>query len=216
VPLPLTFHSCPWTYASSDRRSQVLSSTSRVVPSSYVGPALGAHHEPDPADVDEENLLTPRPGSCTPHEPFISNLDWDEDDLVFSAYPCLQRPTEPSHEIQNRREHVTAISRQARVDERTALLPRLPEETSATISSRHCADSVPNKSDVIGQSTFSQTVSLVFILTMFAILTPDQLFNATGLLLGIGMLSEPLAFSYAGWICGTLLIVLYGSITCYT
>jgi|SRR6267154_1011682 len=30
------------------------------------------------------------------------------------------------------------------------------------------------------------------------------------------MLSEPLAFSYAGWICGTLLIVLYGMITCYT
>jgi len=30
------------------------------------------------------------------------------------------------------------------------------------------------------------------------------------------MLSEPLAFSYAGWICGTLLIALYGIITCYT
>ncbi len=30
------------------------------------------------------------------------------------------------------------------------------------------------------------------------------------------MLSEPLAFSYAGWICGTLFIVLYGIITCYT
>ena len=44
----------------------------------------------------------------------------------------------------------------------------------------------------------------------------DQLFNATALLLGIGMLSEPLAFSYAGWICGTLLIVFYGCITCYT
>ncbi|KAH9968916.1 transmembrane amino acid transporter protein-domain-containing protein [Russula dissimulans] len=52
---------------------------------------------------------------------------------------------------------------------------------------------------VSGQSTFSQT-----------------LFNGTALLLGIGMLSEPLAFSYAGWICGTALIVLYGFITCYT
>ncbi|KAI0304837.1 transmembrane amino acid transporter protein-domain-containing protein [Russula brevipes] len=30
------------------------------------------------------------------------------------------------------------------------------------------------------------------------------------------MLSEPLAFSYAGWICGTSLIILYGFITCYT
>jgi solute carrier family 32 (vesicular inhibitory amino acid transporter) len=30
------------------------------------------------------------------------------------------------------------------------------------------------------------------------------------------MLSEPLAFSYAGWICGTVLIIAYGFITCYT
>jgi hypothetical protein len=45
---------------------------------------------------------------------------------------------------------------------------------------------------------------------------PTQLFNATALLLGIGMLSEPLAFSYAGWICGTLLMISYGYVTCYT
>lgn len=30
------------------------------------------------------------------------------------------------------------------------------------------------------------------------------------------MLSEPLAFSYAGWVGGFILIVLYGMITCYT
>ncbi|KAI0053292.1 hypothetical protein FA95DRAFT_1552343 [Auriscalpium vulgare] len=30
------------------------------------------------------------------------------------------------------------------------------------------------------------------------------------------MLSEPLAFSYAGWIAGTALIIFYGFITCYT
>lgn len=30
------------------------------------------------------------------------------------------------------------------------------------------------------------------------------------------MLSEPLAFAYAGWIGGFLLIILYGTITCYT
>lgn len=43
-----------------------------------------------------------------------------------------------------------------------------------------------------------------------------QLFNSIAILLGIGMLSEPLAFAYAGWICGTLLIIFYGFITCYT
>jgi solute carrier family 32 (vesicular inhibitory amino acid transporter) len=30
------------------------------------------------------------------------------------------------------------------------------------------------------------------------------------------MLSEPLAFSYAGWGCGTLLLMFYGLLTCYT
>ncbi|KAH7915370.1 transmembrane amino acid transporter protein-domain-containing protein [Hygrophoropsis aurantiaca] len=50
-----------------------------------------------------------------------------------------------------------------------------------------------------GQSTYGQT-----------------LFNCIAILLGIGMLSEPLAFAYAGWICGTILIIFYGFITCYT
>jgi solute carrier family 32 (vesicular inhibitory amino acid transporter) len=43
-----------------------------------------------------------------------------------------------------------------------------------------------------------------------------QLFNSTAILLGIGMLSEPLAFAYAGWVMGTVLIIFYGFITCYT
>jgi len=51
----------------------------------------------------------------------------------------------------------------------------------------------------VGRSTFGQT-----------------LFNSIATLFGIGMLSEPLAFSYAGWGCGTLLLVFYGLLTCYT
>ncbi|KAG7099387.1 hypothetical protein E1B28_001242 [Marasmius oreades] len=50
-----------------------------------------------------------------------------------------------------------------------------------------------------GQSTFGQT-----------------LFNSIAILLGIGVLSEPLAFAYAGWILGTILIVSYGFLSCYT
>ncbi|PCH33490.1 hypothetical protein WOLCODRAFT_63107 [Wolfiporia cocos MD-104 SS10] len=50
-----------------------------------------------------------------------------------------------------------------------------------------------------GRSTYGQT-----------------LFNAIAILLGIGMLSEPLAFAYAGWIGGTTIIIFYGVITCYT
>ncbi|KAI0033111.1 transmembrane amino acid transporter protein-domain-containing protein [Vararia minispora EC-137] len=50
-----------------------------------------------------------------------------------------------------------------------------------------------------GRSTFRQT-----------------LFNACALLLGVGMLSEPLAFACAGWVGGTLLVIFYGFVTCYT
>ncbi|KAJ7743332.1 transmembrane amino acid transporter protein-domain-containing protein [Mycena metata] len=50
-----------------------------------------------------------------------------------------------------------------------------------------------------GQSTFGQT-----------------LFNSIAILLGIGMLSEPLAFAYAGWGTGLALIIFYGYISCYT
>ncbi|CCM00944.1 uncharacterized protein FIBRA_02991 [Fibroporia radiculosa] len=50
-----------------------------------------------------------------------------------------------------------------------------------------------------GHSTFGQT-----------------LFNAIAILLGIGMLSEPLAFALAGWVGGTLIVAFYGLVTCYT
>jgi hypothetical protein len=43
-----------------------------------------------------------------------------------------------------------------------------------------------------------------------------QLFNAIAVLMGVGMLSEPLAFARAGWIGGTSLLILYGLLTCYT
>ncbi|KAJ6509237.1 transmembrane amino acid transporter protein-domain-containing protein [Mycena vitilis] len=36
------------------------------------------------------------------------------------------------------------------------------------------------------------------------------------MLVGIGLLSVPLAFAYTGWIAGTLLIIFYGFISCYT
>jgi len=51
----------------------------------------------------------------------------------------------------------------------------------------------------VGRSTYGQT-----------------LFNSIAILLGIGMLSEPLAFAYAGWGWGMALIIFYAVISCYT
>ncbi|KAF9240946.1 transmembrane amino acid transporter protein-domain-containing protein [Melanogaster broomeanus] len=44
----------------------------------------------------------------------------------------------------------------------------------------------------------------------------QTLFNCTALLVGIGMLSEPLVFAYTGWFWGTVLIVFLGIVSCYT
>lgn len=71
-----------------------------------------------------------------------------------------------------------------------------------------------------GQSTFGQTVrnenAFRAVHVSINILAGFQLFNSIAILLGIGMLSEPLAFAYAGWVAGTLLIISYGFIACYT
>jgi vesicular inhibitory amino acid transporter len=172
------------------RRSQLLCSTARVV---SVG--LNTDDEPSLADDNEETLLTSHPGTRTPQAAFVRDLGWDEDEPVISAYPSLQRPVHIFNES-HREVQPPRVRGHVSTDERTPLLSRVSDAPSTP---RHPPNSVPPKPTAIGQSTFSQT-----------------LFNATALLLGIGMLSEPLAFSYAGWICGTLLVILYGIITCYT
>lgn len=44
----------------------------------------------------------------------------------------------------------------------------------------------------------------------------QTMFNAIAVLVGIGVLSEPLAFRYAGWIGGTVLLLAFGLVTNYT
>ncbi|KAL0580303.1 hypothetical protein V5O48_001720 [Marasmius crinis-equi] len=85
------------------------------------------------------------------------------------------------------------------------------EAAEASFAHRHPQQPVPRRSStssskthqrpatIGGQSTFGQT-----------------LFNSIAILLGIGLLSEPLAFAHAGWVTGTILIVLYGFLSCYT
>uniref|UniRef100_A0A0W0F8Q6 Amino acid transporter transmembrane domain-containing protein n=1 Tax=Moniliophthora roreri TaxID=221103 RepID=A0A0W0F8Q6_MONRR len=71
-------------------------------------------------------------------------------------------------------------------DERSA---RLRRRSSASSSKIH----LKSQAGFGGHRTFGQT-----------------LFNSIAILLGIGMLSEPLAFAYAGWAAGTALVISYG------
>ncbi|KAK9245132.1 transmembrane amino acid transporter protein-domain-containing protein [Lipomyces tetrasporus] len=45
---------------------------------------------------------------------------------------------------------------------------------------------------------------------------PQTVFNSVNVLIGIGLLSLPLAFSYAGWLIATLFVVAAAAITLYT
>ncbi|WVQ86288.1 hypothetical protein IAT38_008456 [Cryptococcus sp. DSM 104549] len=44
----------------------------------------------------------------------------------------------------------------------------------------------------------------------------QTLFNATAVLVGIGLLSLPLAFAYSGWIAGSAMLLGFGWLTCHT
>jgi hypothetical protein len=73
----------------------------------------------------------------------------------------------------------------------------------------------------VGRSTSGQTVSAdVCLVSNRSGLSngsrSPQMFNAIAVLVGIGVLSEPLAFAYAGWIGGTFLLVFFGFVTNYT
>lgn len=83
----------------------------------------------------------------------------------------------------------------------------------------------------VGQSTDGQTVRPFFsrlsFLPVYLVPRPvnlgpccrvadRQLFNAVAVLVGIGILSLPLAFAYAGWIGGTIMLLGFGYLTCHT
>lgn len=78
-------------------------------------------------------------------------------------------------------------------------IEEVPRRPVARRPSKASVSSAPPKYKFGGASTFGQT-----------------LFNSIAILLGIGMLSTPLAFAYAGWIPGTILIGFYGFVSCYT
>ncbi|WWC92562.1 uncharacterized protein L201_007521 [Kwoniella dendrophila CBS 6074] len=87
-------------------------------------------------------------------------------------------------------------------DERTSLIKDTTVNgygTTVTGVHSSTANKIKKTRYPIGQSTDGQT-----------------LFNATAVLVGIGLLSMPLAFSYAGWIGGLIMLFGFGWLTCYT
>ncbi|KAK4705555.1 solute carrier family 32 (vesicular inhibitory amino acid transporter), partial [Phenoliferia sp. Uapishka_3] len=118
--------------------------------------------------------------------------------------------------------------------ERSALLPRRPSATpsfpSATDESPQYPRRFPTLStlkppqagkgaggalrrlSVISAEAWSEAIEESRGMSTFG----QTLFNTVNVLIGVGLLAEPLAFADAGWICGTLLLLFCALITNYT
>ncbi|KAE9410908.1 hypothetical protein BT96DRAFT_969183 [Gymnopus androsaceus JB14] len=184
---------------------------------------LGSTFEEEPGDLDveeeEEDLQTP---TVPPSQNnfFVDQFHWDDFDSTQTT--TTGAPTSLSYAPKRRTDRRRSIAHEG-----TPLLRPKASFLSAGSGTHLASPPVPGTSyglsdpgdashtsfvprrpsttsklesiHIGGQSTFGQT-----------------LFNSIAILLGIGMLSEPLAFAYAGWIAGTILIIGYGLVSCYT
>ncbi|PFH54636.1 hypothetical protein AMATHDRAFT_134903 [Amanita thiersii Skay4041] len=175
-----------------------------------------SEEEEDATEIAEE---LPGPSSPPNDFSFVSELPWDEDSEQGGRTPKIQphvpRPNRVRIPRRSRR-----LQRPRTISDVTPLLQAPPPVAldipvavheqqninsqgylaiSDSFSRRLSVSSKSIRQTHTGQSTFGQT-----------------LFNATAILLGIGLLSEPLAFSYAGWTAGTILIIFYAFIASYT
>ncbi|KAJ6513544.1 transmembrane amino acid transporter protein-domain-containing protein [Mycena vulgaris] len=147
-------------------------------------------------DQDMEEETIERPASSQESEGLIGEFDWDDTPSEPAESPTTPRPSLPfSRKVAPPPGGARPAERPERKTERTPLLRKTISFTDAPHPRR---TSTTAANDTL-LCTFGQT-----------------LFNSIAILLGIGMLSEPLAFAYAGWGMGLVLIIFYGFISCYT
>ncbi|KAK6977041.1 aa-trans domain-containing protein [Favolaschia claudopus] len=196
------------------RRAQYLVAGSTVASVSDDSDPLDDEEAGFGAIEEEEDIIEAERSPPESSDGFIGQFDWDED--------ALDTPTTPKAALPfSRKISPSPGPRERNETERTPLLRKtisftktpVPRRASANnneyLAVPHAGPSLRRRSSAAsarsmkynygGQSTFGQT-----------------LFNSIAILLGIGMLSEPLAFAYAGWGMGFFLIAFYGYISCYT
>lgn len=191
---------------SSYRRSQTFLSSS-IITTQHAFPEHWHYDEEDHAygsqgrvqdetvsSEEEDGDDVPTPRQLVDHD--YTDPLWDENLQPLISATNAERPLAGVET-----EHTPLLTRKQ--TSRASL--RLPthQQSHSVLTRKNSTRSIVSKQPKYysqpGNSTYRQT-----------------LFNSTAILLGIGMLSEPLAFAYAGWITGTILITLYGFMTCYT
>ncbi|KAL1952046.1 hypothetical protein VTO73DRAFT_1195 [Trametes versicolor] len=189
--------------------------------------AFQADDEEDEEEVIEEvpRSVRERERSSSGDDALLANIQWDED-LTPGPSTAGRRfdfPIPPGTRPRYTSSPYSDDAPTPRGGERTPLIIRQPTSSTSTILGRPTPEAEPvqerphyaaiqrrvsrvsvrSKAEPKvhhgGQSTFAQT-----------------LVNAVAVLFGIGMLSEPLAFAYAGWLGGSFIILSYGFISCYT
>ncbi|KAH6917218.1 amino acid transporter [Coprinopsis sp. MPI-PUGE-AT-0042] len=196
-------------------------------------------------DADSEDGRGGSPQIRRREDSFVANLDWDEEGEGEPSHPQISvspfsRPHLSSrrYDTQNtiqptvRRpaELVKPPIRELRGNESSPLLSRKTSSIQAPLSFEEPAAkgygtqaqdpnllSPPQVPILRRRSSAASHKSKLQQYSFGGRSTYGQsLFNSIAILLGIGMLSEPLAFAYAGWGMGTVLIITYAMISCYT
>ncbi|KZT30339.1 hypothetical protein NEOLEDRAFT_1173781 [Neolentinus lepideus HHB14362 ss-1] len=174
-------------------------------------------------------------GSSGFQDGLVGNLEWDEDELPTPRPVTDQNVSGgnllPPAVLSPAARDGIPVRTQRRAGERTPLLRKATSLSSASgLASRGSGALRPvgqpssltapeSQQSIDGTLTRRvSTVSLKSTKYNFGGKSTfgQTLFNSIAILLGIGMLSEPLAFAYAGWIGSSFLIIFYGYITCYT
>ena len=151
----------------------------------------------------------------------LNSHQWNTPIITPTRLPALYVPQERSPLIRKANSFNIPITKKGygsiEVKKKSEIWTSPPRKILSLEPIQKIQEIVSLKRHPVGRSTFGQTVSAKgasrnWLLKVFKF----KLFNSIATLLGVGMLAEPLAFSYTGWGCGTLLLVFYGFLTCYT
>ncbi|KAH8927216.1 hypothetical protein BT69DRAFT_1258501 [Atractiella rhizophila] len=167
----------------------------------------------DGMDWDETNEDDP----TTPHVP-VSNEEheWNEP-LPQNASSLHRKPSREASEVAN--ERTPLITSRGRPALRGILLNSgSPSQSQLPYKSPDLSylGPTPPRLTRTGSSSSSKHKLRKGILPAGSSTFGQTLFNTINVLIGVGILSEPLAFSHAGWIGGSILLIFCGGVTNYT